>query len=485
MGQSTSSTLLSSYGAPEPLLTLAGSLCISYCAYVATSALIPRLRNDFIAKGLKGIDLLKGYERDDGGKLKGPALPESSGMIGAAVYVLLLTFFAPLPYYSHFLPPTSLSSKDLKEGITADAGVAFPHHSLTTYLASLLSLLIATFLGFLDDVFDIRWRYKLPIPIIASVPLLVVYFAGHGVTDIVLPRILGLRKLLNVEHVSGVLHLGPLYYLYMSMLSTFCTNSINILAGINGLEVGQSLVIALSIALNDLLYIRFNINVLYPFSASGKPHLIGFGLARDSPELADRHLFSLYFMLPLIGVCFGLLKHNWYPAKAFIGDTFCYFAGMAFAVVGILGHFSKTLLLFFIPQVVNFIFSCPQLFGLVPCPRHRVPRFDPKTGLLYPSIAVFEKPPSLLTTFILRTFAMLRLVELTYDTSSSSNGKKNKKHIKSTTNLTLICMVLCLFGPMREPNLTKTLMAIQAAGSVLAFVIRYAGAGLFYESTRR
>ena len=30
--------------------------------------------------------------------------------------------------------------------------------------------------------------------------------------------------------------------------------------------------------------------------------------------------------------------------------TLCYFAGMTFAVVGILGHFSKTLLLFFIPQ---------------------------------------------------------------------------------------------------------------------------------------
>lgn len=120
------------------------------------------------------------------------------------------------------------------------------------------------------------------------------------------------------------------------MLSTFCTNSINILAGVNGVEVrcsllpqsslllfrslipfaqvGQALVIALSIALNDLLYIRFNINILYPSSSSsnGEPHLIGFGLARDSPELADRHLFSLYFMLPLIGVCFGLLKHNWY-----------------------------------------------------------------------------------------------------------------------------------------------------------------------------
>lgn len=32
-------------------------------------------------------------------------------------------------------------------------------------------------------------------------------------------------------------HAGPLYYVYMSMLSTFCTNSINILAGVNGVEV--------------------------------------------------------------------------------------------------------------------------------------------------------------------------------------------------------------------------------------------------------
>jgi UDP-N-acetylglucosamine--dolichyl-phosphate N-acetylglucosaminephosphotransferase len=46
-------------------------------------------------------------------------------------------------------------------------------------------------------------------------------------------------------------------------------------------------------------------------------------------------------------------------------------------------------------------------------------------------------------------------------------------------------MTLCLFGPMTEPNLTKSIMAIQAAGSVLAFVVRYAGAGMFYDSTRR
>ncbi|GJN10789.1 hypothetical protein PR202_ga28912 [Eleusine coracana subsp. coracana] len=65
---------------------------------------------------------------------------------------------------------------------------------------------------------------------------------------------------------------------------------------------------------------------------------------------------------------------------SFVGDTYTYFAGMALAVVGILGHFSETLLLFFLPQVLNFLCSVPQLFHFVPCPRHRLPRFDPQTA---------------------------------------------------------------------------------------------------------
>jgi UDP-N-acetylglucosamine--dolichyl-phosphate N-acetylglucosaminephosphotransferase len=64
-----------------------------------------------------------------------------------------------------------------------------------------------------------------------------------------------------------------------------------------------------------------------------------------------------------------------YPARAFPGDTLCYLTGMAFAVVGILGHYSKTLLLLFIPQIFNFVLSCPQIFGLVHCPRHRMPQY--------------------------------------------------------------------------------------------------------------
>jgi len=84
-------------------------------------------------------------------------------------------------------------------------------------------------------------------------------------------------------------------------------------------------------------------------------------------------------MIPFLFCTMALLKHNRFPSLVFVGDTFCYFAGMTFAVVGILGHFSKTLIAFFIPQIFNFVFSLPQIFGIIYCPRHRLPKFNDKT----------------------------------------------------------------------------------------------------------
>lgn len=46
---------------------------------------------------------------------------------------------------------------------------------------------------------------------------------------------------------------GILYYVYMGMLAVFCTNAINILAGINGIESGQALFISGSIILFNIL----------------------------------------------------------------------------------------------------------------------------------------------------------------------------------------------------------------------------------------
>ncbi|KAI0916780.1 hypothetical protein AcW1_007859 [Taiwanofungus camphoratus] len=349
---------------PAPLLpALYASLGFSLLALLGTLYLVPLLGPTFVRANLKGRDLLKTYDT---------AIPESLGLVCASLYILLLILFTPFAFSDSFGCQPSNSNKTGREGLVVNE---FPHHQLSMYLSSLLSLLMATMLGFLDDVFDIRWRHKLPIPVIASIPLLIVYYSEQGATDVVVP--IPLRWLLG-----SMLNLGPLYYLYMSLLSTFCTNSINILAGINGSEVSQALIIALSVILNDLLYLPWptGFRILLPLHILGRPAEVevggiwSAGMAYGSRVLVERHLFSLYFMLPLVGVCVGFMYHNWYPARVFPGDTLCYVTGMAFAVVGIQAHFSKTLLLFFLPQIFNFVLSCPQLFGLVPCPRHRVPR---------------------------------------------------------------------------------------------------------------
>lgn len=164
-------------------------------------------------------------------------------------------------------------------------------------------------LGFLDDLFDIRWRHKLPIPLLASIPLLMVYHASHGATAIAVPTLLR-------PFLGSLLELGPLYYVWMMLLSTFTTNSINILAGCNGVEAGQALIIAVSICLNDVLYLP------WPFGFSIPLHLLGLeggvavgggtgGMSHGSEMLIGRHLFSLYFMLPLVGVIIGFMYHNW------------------------------------------------------------------------------------------------------------------------------------------------------------------------------
>lgn len=44
------------------------------------------------------------------------------------------------------------------------------------------------FLGFADDVLNLRWRHKLLLPTLASLPLLMVYFTNFGNTVIVVPK---------------------------------------------------------------------------------------------------------------------------------------------------------------------------------------------------------------------------------------------------------------------------------------------------------
>lgn len=302
------------------------------------------------------------------------------------------------------------------------------------------------FLGFTDDVLDWPWRYKLFLPTVASLPLLCCY---SGSTSIVVPiplrsllmqngevtffgNLIGTIITIDTNADGAIVNLGILYLVYMGMLAVFCTNAINIYAGINGLEAGQSYVIGCFVLMHNLIEISAE------------------SMAKEN------HLFSVMVMLIFVGVTMGLLRHNWYPATVFIGDTYCYFAGMVFAATGILGHFSKTLLLFFIPQVINFLWSTPQLFKFVPCPRHRLPRFDPATGLMYPS------------TFTCK--------------ESQFQWLKSRPNDTEVANMTLINLCLQILGPMTERSLCLTLLAFQVACCAFGLFVRYYIAGFFFDN---
>mmetsp|Transcript_11249 Transcript_11249/g.31329 ORF Transcript_11249/g.31329 Transcript_11249/m.31329 type:complete len:182 (-) Transcript_11249:129-674(-) len=176
------------------------------------------------------------------------------------------------------------------------------------------------------------------------------------------------------------------------------------------LQVGQSYIIACAVLIHNILQL--------------------------TSESGSAHLFSIFFICPFIGTSLALLRHNWYPSQVFVGDTYTYFAGMTFAVVGVLGHFSKTLLLFFIPQLINFLYSLPQLLGFVHCPRHRLPRYDTARGVL----------------------------------------------VARSEQLNLVNLALTLTGPMHERSLCVLLLAFQVACCAAGFFIRYSPvAEIFYE----
>ena len=350
----------------------------SIISHYFISAMIPL----FQKAGMGGKDINK-----KGTTMGERPIPEPLGLIPAAVYIVVLCI-------CH--------------------GFANNGQNLHLYTAAMACVTFMTLLGFTDDVLDLKWRYKLFLPLIASMPLLTNY---NGFTTVILPRVIAPTVGKIASLLGGGLQGGPYsrlvdlgfgYTIYMALLSIFCTNAINIYAGINGLEAGQALVIACFVVLHNIL----NLNTDIPKD--------------DIDRLRANHMFSIEMMIPFIAVTYALLIHNWYPSRVFVGDTFCYFAGMTFAMASILGHYSTTLLLFFLPQILNFVYSLPQLFGIIPCPRHRLPRFNKETGKLEPV----------------------------------------KEH------LTLINLILMCTGPLHEQTLCELLLVIQAASCIFGLSTR-------------
>jgi len=86
-----------------------------------------------------------------------------------------------------------------------------------------------------------------------------------------------------------------------------------------------------------------------------------------------------------------------------------------------------------LPQLINAVLSLPQLLKIIPCPRHRLPILDKKTG------------------------------KLNY-----------------SNNLTLINAWLFVLGPRTEKQLSTELIAFQVFCGAFAFFVRYYLASLVY-----
>jgi UDP-N-acetylglucosamine--dolichyl-phosphate N-acetylglucosaminephosphotransferase len=380
---------------------------LSVIAGLCTHAIVPDLGRLLLAAEMSGKDLNKRGH---------PKLAESLGVAAGSVFMIAMFLFIPC----------------------ADASV----ETLGNYTAALLSISSMLLLGFADDVLNLKWRHKVLLPAMAALPLLMIYKLTSDRTEVVVP--IPLRALLLGKSIVNV---GGFYYIYMACVAVFCTHSINILAGVNGVEVGQSLVIGSFIILNNILTI--------------------FGSSSAS-SVAALHYFSLMLMVPFVSVSLALLMHNWFPAKVFVGDTYCYFAGMTFAVSGILGHFSKTLLLLFAPQIFNFLLSLPQLSGLIPCPRHRLPKLNIETGRLEASTVVIVDFTriSRVGQLVIRAFHQLRFVKIVKRPDSRTSSL-------ICTNFTLLSLLLNWFGPMREDRLCLLLMAVQVLSCSIGLLIRH------------
>ena len=128
------------------------------------------------------------------------AVPEATGVITGCIFLMATFIMIPLTF-----------SGDLAAGSTDD----FPHAEFVQLVSALLSISCMLMLGFADDVLDLRWRHKLLLPTMASLPLLLVYYVTANRTQIVVPLFVQVDTVLkkhscHIQSSSVPLDMSPL-----------------------------------------------------------------------------------------------------------------------------------------------------------------------------------------------------------------------------------------------------------------------------------
>jgi len=183
---------------------------------------------------------------------------------------------------------------------------------MTKIFALLAVLFLSSFIGFVDDFFG--WRHgglsvrsRVILMIFAAIPLMALN-AGNSV--VYLP-------------FFGNLNLGLLYPLLVIPIGIVgATTTYNFLAGYNGLETSQGIIILSSMAIATFM-------------------------------TGDRWLSVI--ALCMVAALLAFYIFNKYPAKVFPGDVLTYTIGALIAGIAILGNIEKIAILFFIPYILETI----------------------------------------------------------------------------------------------------------------------------------
>lgn len=163
------------------------------------------------------------------------------------------------------------------------------------FLAAISVFFMASMIGLIDDISDIRQRLKAVVVGFAALPLLLVHLG---------PEIVDLPFGLEIRFVP---EMYLVYWLVLVPIGvTGIANAMNMSAGYNGLESGQIVMVSASLLL--------------------------IGVLRESPD------FSMLIFASLLGCSLGLFAFNRYPARVFIGDIGTLGLGAAIGAGAILGH---------------------------------------------------------------------------------------------------------------------------------------------------
>lgn len=216
--------------------------------------------------------------------------------------------------------------------------------NVTDHLIEIFALLSVIVLlggiGFIDDLLGwqrggLSRRSRLLLVALSSIPLVAINAGKHTIG---LPLV-------------GTVDLGLIYPLFLIPIAIMgASTTFNFLAGFNGLEAGQG--ILLLGALSITAYI------------TGNAWIAVLGLC-------------------MIAALAGFLLYNFNPARVFPGDVMTYPVGGLIAMMAIVGNFEKIAVFFFIPVIIEVVLKSrgkliKQSFGL--------PNKDGSLGLRYPHL---------------------------------------------------------------------------------------------------